>query len=283
MRRRACCALFPMTEVRGCRRLSRCLSIRRLPAAALLPALLAPAVATAQQAEHALRFGGYFAEGKFNGHSDTAIRYLPVGYQWQGERWGFQLLSAGLSVTGVGNVLINIGEVTRAVAGSGITTETGLGDTIVGLSYALDPPADWAPFIDLRFDVKLPTADENRSLGTGELDFSLQVDFSRSHGGATWFASIGRNFRGRADLFPGLKDNSFAQLGFARQLSERTSAGAFYDYREAPADFARETHEIYPYVNLRLSARWSLTALVGRGFTEGSADYALQGQLSYEW
>ncbi|MDE0479985.1 MAG: hypothetical protein OXI13_10190 [Gammaproteobacteria bacterium] len=246
-------------------------------------ALILPAVACAQQPEHRLNLGAYFAEGKFNGHSDTTIRYLPIGYQWQGERWGFQLLTAGLSVTGVGNVLVNIGEVTRAIAGSEVTTEAGFGDTIAGISYALDPFADWAPFVDLRLDVKLPTADENRSLGTGELDFSLQIDFSQVYGETTWFASLGRNFRGRTDLFPGLNDNSFAQLGFARQLSERTSAGAFYDYREAPAVFARETHEIYPYVSFQLSPRWSLTALVGRGFTEGSADYALQGQLSYSW
>ena len=249
-----------------------------------LPGLLVlSAPASAQQAEHRLHFGAYFAEGQFNGHSDTAIRYLPIGYQWRGERWGFQLSAAGLSVTGVGNVLVNIGEATRAVAGSEVTTETGFGDTLAGVSYALAPLAAWAPFVDLRLDIKLPTAEESRGLGTGELDLILQVDFSRPYGGMTWFASIGRNFRGRSELFPGLKDNNFAQLGFARQFSERASAGIFYDYREAPAVFARETHEIHPYASLRLAPRWSLTALLGRGFTGGSADYALQGQLSYEW
>ena len=250
----------------------------------VLPLLFMPgAAALAQQPAQTLNLGGYFAEGRFNGHSDTTIRYLPVGYEWQGERWGFHLLTAGLSVSGVGNVLVNIGEVTRAVAGSEVTTESGFGDTIAGISYALDPPANWAPFIDLRLDIKLPTADENRSLGTGRLDYSLQVDFSQAIGPITWFAGIGRNFRGRSELFPGLRDNSFLQLGMARQLSERTSIGMFYDYREPPADFARETHEIYPYLNLRISSRWSLTALVGRGFTEGSADFAVQGQLSYQW
>lgn len=278
MFRRTGLALRQVTESRSCRRSLRCLF-----AATMLPALVMPATADAQRATQNLSFGGYFAEGKFNGHSETTIRYLPVSYQWQGERWGFQILTAGLSVTGIGNVLVNIGEVTRAVAGSEVTTEAGFGDTIAGVSYAMDPLADWAPFMDLRLDVKLPTADENSSLGTGEPDFSLQVDFSQVYGGTTWFASIGHNFRGRTDLFPGLNDNGFAQFGFARQLTERTSAGVFYDYREAPAEFARETHEIYPYVSLRLSSNWSLTALVGRGFTEGSADYALQGQLSYEW
>ena len=137
---------------------------------AVLPwVLLLPAVAWAQQPEHRLNLGAYFAEGRFNGHSDTVIRYLPIGYQWRGERWGFQLLAAGLSITGVGNVLVNIGEVTRVVAGSQVTTETGFGDTIAGVSYAPVPFADWAPFVDLRLDVKLPTADEQRSLGTGRV------------------------------------------------------------------------------------------------------------------
>ncbi len=251
--------------------------------ALLLPVMLMPAAVSAQQPLHTLNLGAYFAEGMFNAQSDTTIRYFPISYQWQGERWGFQLLTSGLSVTGVGNVLVNIGEVTRVIAGSEVTTKAGLGDTIAGVSYALDPVADWAPFMDLRVDIKLPTADENRSLGTGKLDYSLQVDFSQAIGEITWFAGIGHNFRGSTELFPGLRDNSFVQLGIARQLSDRVSIGAFYDYREPPADFARETHEIYPYVNLRLSPRWSLTALVGHGFTEGSADYAVQGQLSYQW
>ncbi len=247
-----------------------------------VPLLLA-AAAAAQEPAHTLHFGGYFARGDFNGHSETTIRYLPAGYQWRGERWGADLLMSGLSVRGIGNVLVNIGEVTRAVAGSEITTETGFGDTLAGVRYNLPPAADWAPFIDLRFDVKIPTADESRSLGSGEFDYSLQVDFSQVFRGTTWFAGIGRNFRGASELFPGLRDNSFLQLGFARQISAQADFGAFYDYREAPADFAKETHEIYPYLNYQLSRRWSVTALVGTGFTEGSADIAVQGQLSYRW
>ena len=253
------------------------------PVAALFWLILLPSAAFCQQPGHRLNFGGYFAEGKFNGHSDTRIRYLPVGYQWQGERWGFQLLAAGLSVTGVGNVLVNIGEVTRAVAGSAVTAESGPGDTIAGISYGLAPPAGWVPFVDLRLEVKLPTADESRSLGTGEFDYRLQLDFSQAAGEYTWFAGFGHNFRGRSELFPGLRDNRFVQLGLARQLSARTSIGVFYDYREAPADFAKETHELYPYASFQLAPDWSFTALLGRGFTEGSADYAIQGQLSYQW
>ena len=256
---------------------------RKMKIIVLLSVLLLPVFAWAQQPGHTLNFGGYFAEGRFNGHSDTRIRYLPVGYQWQGERWGFQLLASGLSVTGVGNVLVNIGEVTRAIAGTEVSTETGPGDTLAGVSYGLDPIAGWMPFIDLRFETKIPTADEQRSLGTGEFDYRLQVDLSQALGEYTWFASFGHNFRGRSELFPGLRDNRFAQFGLARQLTAATSIGAFYDYREAPADFALETHEIYPYASFRLGAGWSFTALVGRGFTEGSADYAIQGQLSYQW
>jgi len=246
-------------------------------------AVLLPAEAAAQPAEHTIHFGAYFAEGRFNGHSDTTIRHLPVGYRWRGERWGFELLAAGLSVTGVGNVLVNVGEVTRAIAGSEVTTETGFGDTIAGVSYAIDPLAEWMPFVDLRLETKIPTADESRGLGTGEFDHSLQVELSRAIGEFAWFAGFGHNFRGRGDLFPGLRDNHFLQLGFARQFANGASAGLFYDYRGAPAEFAKETHEIYPYASFPLVRGWSFTALLGRGFTGGSADYALQGQLSYHF
>jgi len=256
-----------------------CLVLFASPAAL---AALSPAMASAQ-AVQSVYLGGYYAQGRFGGHSDTTIRHFPVGYQWQGQRWGFHVWAAGLSVTGVGNVLVNIGEITRAVVGSEVTTEVGVGDVIGGVSYALAPFADWAPFIDLRLDVKLPLADEERGLGTGKLDYSVQADFSQAYGATTWFATLGRNVRGGSELFPGLRDNSFVQLGLARQLSDRASIGAFYDYRGRPAHFAEETHEIHPYVSLRLTPRWTLTTLAGRGFTDDSADYTVQAQLSYSW
>ncbi|MEQ9210153.1 MAG: hypothetical protein RLN96_09980, partial [Pseudomonadales bacterium] len=65
-----------------------------------------------------LGFGAYYARGDYGEPSDTEILYLPVSYQRSVGNWGFQLLVPYLEVTGLGNVLVNIGGVTRAVAGT---------------------------------------------------------------------------------------------------------------------------------------------------------------------
>ena len=232
---------------------------------------------------HTLNVGAYFAQGDYGEPTDTEILYLPLSYQANIGKWGFQVLVPHLSVTGTGNVLVNIGGVTRAVAGTEEATQRGLGDTVASVSYQLDPWSDRAPFIDLRLDVKLPTADENKSLGTGEVDYSVQADFSRNWGSNVLFATVGYNFRGESELFTGLEDSAFAQLGFATPVNERVNIGAFYDYRERASLFSAESHELLPYFTWQVTPDWSVTGLLSWGFTDASADTAVQVQLSYRW
>lgn len=248
--------------------------------------LLATGQTFAQEAgefEQALSIGVYYADGDFGEEVDTLIRYFPLSYEASIGKWGFQLLVPHLQVTGPGSVLINIGGVTRAVAGTQETTSRGMGDSVATVIYRMDPISPAAPFVDLRLDVKIPSADEEKSLGTGETDVSLQLDLSRSVGNYALFASLGYNFRGRSDIFEGLEDSAFAQVGFARPFNERWSAGLFYDFREPASSFSRETHELVPYFTWQFSRRWSFTGLASWGFTDASADATVLGQLRYNW
>ncbi len=232
---------------------------------------------------HTLGIGGYLARGDYGESSDTDIFYLPLSYQARVGNWGFQVLVPYLEVTGLGNVLVNIGGVTRAVAGAEEMTQRGVGDTVASVTYQVEQFSSWAPFIDLRLDVKIPTADEHKSLGTGEVDYSLQMDLTQNWGNNVLFATAGYYFRGESDLFSGLEDSAFAQLGFATPVSESVSLGAFYDFRERASVFSVESHELIPYFSWQITPDWSLTGLFIWGFTDASADGAVQAQLSYSW
>ena len=144
---------------------------------------------------------------------DTTIRYFPVTYSLDRGRWGFQLMVPQLRIEGLGNVLVNIGGVNRAVAATQVSTSSGIGDSIASLIYRFDPISASAPFVELRLDAKLPTADEEKGLGTGEADYSIQVDLSQNLGTATIYATLGYNFRGTSTLYEGLQDSAFAPAG----------------------------------------------------------------------
>ncbi len=248
----------------------------------VLPSLTA-AQGSPATIDQAITLGAYYADGDYGEDANTEIRYFPISYEFNRGNWGFQLLAPHLEVTGLGNVLINAGGVTRAVAGSEVTSSSGMGDSIATLIYRLDPASLEAPLVEMRLDVKVPTADEAKSLGTGEVDYSLQVDVTKYVGNSALFATVGYNFRGESDIFQGLEDSAFAQLGFALPLNARWSAGMFYDFREPASSFVEETHELVPYINWQLSERWSITGQASWGFTDASADLAVFGLLRYSW
>ncbi|MEX2470341.1 MAG: hypothetical protein WD396_11345, partial [Pseudohongiellaceae bacterium] len=104
-------------------------SCRVLPGLGLLLLLAGPAVVAQDAVEisQALSLGGYAARGDYGEDTRTSIRYFPLTYEYNRGPWGVQLTLPHLRVTGLGNVLVNVGGVTRAVAGDEITTEQGLG------------------------------------------------------------------------------------------------------------------------------------------------------------
>ena len=230
-----------------------------------------------------LSIGAYYARGDYGEPLDTTIHYFPVTYSLDRGRWGFQLMAGQLRIEGLGNVLVNIGGVNRAVAATQVSTSSGISDSIATLIYHFDPISATAPFVDLRLDVKLPTADEENGLGTGETDYSIQVDLSQNLGTSMIYATFGYNFRGTSTLYEGLQDSAFAQLAFAYPLNQGWSIGAFYDYRESASSFTPETHDLLPYVSWQLNEKWTFTAMTAWGFTEASADITALGQLSYRW
>lgn len=230
-----------------------------------------------------LGIGAYFAKGDYGATEPTEILYFPVSYALDAGQWGIRIQVPRLEVNGLGNVLVNVGGVTRAVAGTESSTSRGLGDVITSLVYRMPPMSSSAPAIDFRLDVKLPTADEDEGLGTGETDYSLQVDLSQNAGKNVLFATIGHNLRGKSELFPGLNDSTYMQLGIARPVADKLSAGIFYDYRQAASDFADESHELVPYFNWEISNRWNFTGLTTVGFSDASADIGVMVQLNLRW
>lgn len=249
-------------------------------AACLPAAVLAQANSDLKQT---LSMGSYFSSGDYGASIGTDILYFPVSYGLSRGKWGAQITVPHLQVEGAGNVLVNIGGVNRAVAGNQRERNRGIGDSTIAITYQMDPFSASSPFIDLRLDIKIPTADRDKGLGTGEADYTAQVDISQNYGNSVLFASVGYTGRGKTDFYSGLRDSTFLQLGLARPLNEQLNVGAFYDFREPASTFSPEIHEIVPYFSWQISERWSFTGLAAFGFTEASADSAFLGQISFSW
>jgi len=249
--------------------------------------------AHAQQSEsqapsNDLSFGAYYSKGDYGQTLDTSIYYFPLSYERSFGNWSVQASVPYLEISGAGNVLVNVGGIGReelevldnpVVSGS----NRGVGDTVLSATYQLPAISGLTPFFDLGFEVKLPTANEDKALGTGAYDYGVQLDAYQQVGQTTLFATLGYKMRGRSDLFSSMTDSGFVSLGFARPLSERLSAGLIYDFREAASQTSAETHELLPYVSWAIANEWTLMSYVVKGFTEDSADIAVGVQLNYRW
>ena len=233
--------------------------------------------------KQAVSLASYFSSGSYGEAEDTEILYFPLSYSINKGKWGAQLSLSQLRLDGVGNVLVNIGGVRRAVAGNQRERNSGIVDSTLSLTYQMDPFSETSPFIDFRLDIKIPTADRNKGLGTGETDYSAQVDISQYYGNSVVFGTFGYTFRGKTDFYAGLEDSAYVQVGIARPIAAGWNLGAFYDFREPASIFSPEIHELVPYFSWQLSDNWSLTGMAAFGLTDASADGAVLGQISYSW
>lgn len=237
---------------------------------------------------HNFSAGGYYSYGDYGQTEDTTIRYLPASYDYTVSNWNLKVAVPYLEVSGLGNVLVNVGgigtsEFNGLVVREETKTSRGRGDTVLSATYQFPTFAEGVPFIDLGFEVKLPTADEQQGLGTGKTDYGVQLDLYQLLGETTLFATAGYKFRGRSSLFSEMTNSAYASLGFSRPLSQQWSYGLIYDYREAASETSKETHELLPYVSWLPAPRWSLMSYVVEGFTRDSANFAAGIQLSYRW
>jgi hypothetical protein len=73
---------------------------------------------------------------------------------------------------------------------SGLSTdgEYGLSDSVVGAKYVFLKETEKRPGVAGSFELKLPTGDESRGLGSGEFDYDLRLRTQKTWG---WFTAIG--------------------------------------------------------------------------------------------
>ncbi len=249
--------------------------------------------AAATEPVSTLSLGAYTSRGDYGEEKNTDVYYLPVSLEHAVSGWRVRMTVPYLRIDGPGTVLVNVGGVSRP----GVPNEDyddervssrGVGDVTINVTRELPVLTDWMPFMDLGVEIKLPTADASRGLGTGAADIALQTDFYQMIGTSTAFATLGYRFRGRSDWFEGLQDSVYVSTGLMRPWQPETWAGEWtwgviYDYRQAASTLSRETHEVLPFVSWAPLPALSVMVYVSRGFTRDSPDYAAGVQFGVRW
>lgn len=222
-----------------------------------------------------------YSSGNYGQPTTTEIWYVPNTLNYNYDEWTLKLTIPYIRITGAGGVIGGgpDGPVVGAPTQTARTTQSGLGDLIFSGSYT------WfledLPTLELMGKIKIPTADENKGLGTGEADYTIQLDVFRSIGPVSPFATLGYRFTGDPSGID-LKDVLFASLGVGFKANNEWSGGIIGDYRQATTDFAEDSWEFVSYITWKAPSNFSVNLYGAVGFSTGSPDMGIGLQLAYQ-
>lgn len=261
-------------------------------------ALLVSAAATGAQAnEWKYTLGADVSSGEYGSTSETEITSLPFSLTWSpSDKWSFKASVPWISIEGDGTVvaggdggfIVGRGRGNGGTPGTGdpveetveTSKESGVGDVWLTSTYSLEPLAANSIYVDLSAKVKLPTGDEAKGLGTGETDYSLQMEAFAPMGKWMPFVTVARKFKGDMPEAE-LNDVWYTSVGSAYQLSASTSIGASVDYQEATTAESDPTNEIFSYVSHKISPRLTGMLYGYVGLADGGPDSGFGVQFSY--
>lgn len=225
-----------------------------------------------------LSTGFDYSEGDYGDPVDTKILYIPVTAKVTKGNWSGKVTVPYISIEGPSAVL-GEGVVVDVANNTSTSEENGLGDVVVALTRTIDL-VETGLYVDVTGKVKIPTADEDKGLGTGEADYTVAVDLTKVLGDAYVFGGAGYKFVGDNSRFQ-LDDVLLLNVGAGYQLTPKLGIGAVYDFREA-AGSGDDPSEATGYITYKLANDLSLQAYGVVGFSDGSPDAGVGAQLGYK-
>jgi len=229
--------------------------------------------------ELSLSAGFDYTTGDYGQAADTDMVYLPFTVRYKTDEFNVWLTVPYLWVDGPGGVTRDLGPV-RQTTSSTTHTESGIGDVIAGLRYGVYADARQGLLVDVTGKIKFATADADKGLGTGENDYSLQVDLYQRWHQYTLIATLGYTRVGDPPDI-NLDDRIYHSLGVARKLSETTQAGILLDASGEAFSFDYDREEFFGYISHRLDRQRKVQYYALYGLEEASPDVGFGVILTY--
>jgi len=218
-----------------------------------------------------LTVGSEYTSGKYGGEDKTEIWYFPLVGKYTLGPWLLKVVVPYLRITGPSTITTIHHHMPPTQETTRRSTASGLGDVIVGMSYALyENPAAGVLF-DLIGNIKFGTADPDQGLGTGENDYAILGDLSKQIGKLGIFTGWGWKNMGSTPDLP-LQDTWYGATGLSYKISHQTTAGLTYDYRGEIVDGGSKLSEATLFVAQKISPNSKIQFYILQGFSNASAD-----------
>jgi len=218
--------------------------------------------------------GAEFSSGEYGGDQTVEEWYVPLTGWYRADRYSLQVTVPYLRVDAPEGTIIQ-GPGGQPIPGEGPNvTESGLGDVVLGLTlHDVWTAMDDSLALDVGSRVKLGTADEDKGLGTGKTDVTVQADLIRFLPRFTAIGSAGYVFRGDPDDFD-LDDGFLASLGGIFRASPGVRVGAFIEYRQASYQFNDDVVELIGSLGWKMGG-WRMFLSATAGLSDSAPDWGV--------
>ena len=248
-------------------------------------AIVAALATSASATDIDLSVSAHYSSGDYGEDANVDIVYVPAVMRVETGAWLFKAVVPFVRISG-GSTTVELP--TGPVTTRGGTSQ-GLGDVALEGSYAISPLFEHAPFLDLNTRIKLPSADEDQGLGTGEYDFAWETELARSYGNWTPFVSAGFRVLGDSSsttprgvrLAVTYRDGFFASAGALYLVRGWVEPGLFVYWKEAATKGSDQSLELLPVLRLYWSESWVVEAYASAGFTDSTPDAGVGLEIHY--
>ena len=239
--------------------------------------------------EWILTTGYDYSSGKFNLPANTNISYIPYSLRYNRGSWSLRASSGFITFAAPKNVI-------TAVEGAPLVTDvdlnvndrlqnsrrSGFGDIYLSAAYSVENPYNDDFQVSVGGQIKIPTANESKGLGTGKVDYTIKTDVSYIIGDFMPFATLGYRFIGKTELFD-LQNSFFASVGATYSITYDTTVGVSYEYRESATPGFNSPKEIFAYTDFQLNNNWGINLYGVVGLNNVTTDYGLGTQIRYKF
>jgi hypothetical protein len=246
----------------------------------------APERRAAEREHFQLKFGPSYDEGDFGTRQTTRTFFFPVTFRYLGEHFDIGLTGSFIHLEAPRDVVIVEGQPQRTGRErGGRESVSGIGDLILrGRYYLVDDPGpdSWVPTLAPFVKLKIPTADADRGLGTGEVDGGFGVEFDKTIGDFLVFGDVSYTFIGDP---PGqdFRNRPAASLGLGYYVTRDILVGGLIDWRRALVRGNEDPVELVGLATFRLARTSSVTPHAFVGLTHGSPDWGIGVEVSWKF
>lgn len=163
------------------------------------------------------------------------------------------------------------------------STDCGIGDLILRGRYYLVDERQWVPTIAVTGRIKIPTADSERGLGTGEFDEGVGVEVSKKLTGQ-WlgFIDVGYTVIGDPEGV-NLRNQWYYDLGVGYNVTKNFLVSMYYEEYRAVIGGLSNPRDLLFALNYKATSALRFNASILVGLSSGAPDYGLTGGINWRF